>query len=224
MLGKGIRRTKIRLLMAAALLGMAAVITASIAAPAALAKTHHPGHSRIDSMRVHPGPRTGDPFTWKNITDGMCLGIAANAYEGDAVQWKCNGSTNQDWAWGGELGSTGFYQIVNGNNSCLGLAGGDHSNGTQVVGWQCYGTHDDQYWTWFDDAGLCTTQSGDTITYYFPIIDYLDNTNTGGEEVVGVSGGSTSEGAKLVGYELNGDCNNQWWTDGYSVVITTHKP
>jgi hypothetical protein len=223
MLGKGMHRTKIRLLMAAALLGLAAVIPASITAPAALAKADHHGLPELDGMRIHPGPKTGDPFTLKNWSDGMCLGIAANAYEGDAVQWKCNGSTNQSWAYGAELGSTGFYQLVNGNNSCLGILGGSTANGAQVVGWQCLATNPaNQFWYWGDYLAVvadCIKANGDVYTYYWP----LNNWAVDGD-VAGVNRASTAEGADIVNWQYQTECNNQAWSDGYSVIITHHGP
>jgi hypothetical protein len=212
MAANGSGRTKARLLVAAALLGIATAIPASMAAPGVSAAIVHANPPRFSSGA---GPETGDPFTWKNWSDGQCLGIAGGAYEADAVQWKCNGSTNQMWAWGPCLISdglcTGFYQLVNGNNSCLGSAGGNTGQGTAVVGWQCLGpTHPDQYWAWVIDEVVCEVESGETITYY----GFLYN----GNDVVGVASASTAEGAHLILWPYQYSCNNQAWTDGYSTA------
>jgi Ricin-type beta-trefoil lectin domain-like len=130
-----------------------------------------------------------------NYNSHLCLGIAGGRANARAVQWNCNNSANQAWHWGAEYGNSGYYQLANGDNQCLGILGGSTAVGAQVVGWSCLPGHRDQYWYM---PGL--TCNGD-----YPIA----NLKSG--QVVGVSGNSRSNGANVIQWPYQKKCNNQFW-------------
>jgi Ricin-type beta-trefoil lectin domain-like len=148
-----------------------------------------------------PVPAAGstDPFEVVNYHSGMCLGITGGEDDAPAVQWPCNGAANQAWHWGSEDGSTGHYQLINGDGECLGVAGASTKEGADVVGWTCLGTgHPDQYWQGNSTLLVC---GGDYLPYF--------DLHSG--QVLGVAGNSTSKGASVVQWPYQGECNNQFW-------------
>lgn len=143
-----------------------------------------------------------------NYNSGLCLGIAGDKNDADAVQWDCNGHADQIWHWGSQNSSyPGWYQLVNENGSCLGVAGGSLTEGAQVVGWTCLGSsHLDQYW--FVESPFCGGA-------YFPFEDL----NSG--LVLGVSGNSKNEGAAVVQWAYQDTCNNQFWLQETELLINS---
>jgi hypothetical protein len=111
------------------------------------------------------------------------------------VQWTCNNSANQTWRRGAEYGNSGYYQVVNGDNQCLGIRGGSTAAGAQVVGWNCLPGHWDQYWS----------VPGLTCNGSYPIV------NLKSAEVADVSGNSKSNGADVIEWSYQKTCNNQFW-------------
>jgi ricin-type beta-trefoil lectin protein len=82
---------------------------------------------------------------------------------------------------------------------CLGLAGGSSAPGTDAVLWNCNG-HPDQQWS---------IRSTTTNSLGFKFDQFESND---GALCLGVAGGSTAEGAKLVGWTCDGtDHEDQWW-------------
>jgi hypothetical protein len=135
---------------------------------------------------------------------GMCLGIKGGGTDQPAVLWPCNGARDQQWHWGTELNNTGFYQLINGDGMCLGVASGGDSNGDQIVGWTCNG-HIDQYWEWGDLLYTCDYNTGNGSIEYTPFTDY-------GARVAGVQGGHNTEGTPIVlWYPISSTCGNQFW-------------
>ena len=149
---------RIRLLAAVAVLGVTSTILgmAAVTAPAASAQ---------------PLPCAGSTYGCiVNVNSHLCLGIAGKKQDAEAVQYTCEAVANQEWYMGGAI--NGIYtQLRNrafNGNQCLGVAGGNASEGAEVVGWSCLGTsHPDQYW-WFttydgvDPLGFIENYKGQT--------------------------------------------------------------
>ena len=172
----------------AAVLGC--VITLSLIAftPAqAATTTGHPQASRSVVGLLAQNATNSDPFFVVNANSGLCLGISGGADDAPAVQWTCETVANQEWHWGSELGSTGYYQLVNGDGQCLGVAG--TSEGARIYGWTCTGAAN-QYWDPVDGK------------YGTVLWDY----NSG--MVVGVAG--TAVGAPVVQWDFTGALNQYW--------------
>jgi hypothetical protein len=123
-----------------------------------------------------------------------CLGITGGEDNAAAIQWNCNGAPDQTWHRGNENGTSGYYQIINGDGECLGVYQISTTEGATVVGWQCV-AHPDQYWAWKESS---------ESDYY-----YLTDYNSG--QVVGVLNNSTAEGAPIVQWPNQHAPNNQLW-------------
>lgn len=189
-----------RLPAAIAVVILAATSLATIAAAASAATRPHQVNKLAHvSLSPTQGSRVGtaQSFHIVNYHSRLCLGIAGDKNDQVAVQWGCINHADQIWHWGSQNSShPGFYQLVNGNNSCLGIAGGSRAEGARAVGWTCYGSaHLDQYW-----APLPYTCSG-----------YVPLENLGSGYVMGVAGNSTAQGAPVVQWRYQGVCNNQFW-------------
>jgi hypothetical protein len=147
-----------------------------------------------------------------NITDWngpkigtLCLGIAGGLPRSPAVQWSCENHADQLWATGSEYGSTGYYQFVNNDHQCLGVAGGSTQEGARVYAWNCIPGARDQYWKWGQNfCEKVLPLSGVTFDY-----NPLYNLKSG--DVLGVSGNSSQVGAPVVIWRFQGVCNNQFW-------------
>jgi hypothetical protein len=184
----------IRLLTAAAalslaggMLGMAAATAPAAAAATASGQAHASQILTASSVPLQSGTAS-DPFFVVNDNSGLCLGISGGRSDAPAVQWNCEAVANQEWHWGSELGSTGYFQLINGDGQCLGIGGGSTRAGAPAYGWTCNGHHD-QYW--FASGGVAT--------------DYNS------QLVLGVAGGSTAVGAAVVQWPYTGAAN-QFWT------------
>jgi hypothetical protein len=187
-----------RLLVALPALALMAGSLAAMATPANAASASH----HVSKL---PSPHSGDPalrastngFEIVNLHSNLCLGILGNTNNQPAVQWNCNGHADQQWHWGAvNPEDPDYYQLINDNNSCLGVAGGSPNQGAQAVGWTCLGSkHYDQYWAVSYDE-ICGA-------------DVLINLNT--HYVLGVAGDSITPGASVVQWQDQHQCNNQRW-------------
>ena len=178
------------MIVVASIAAMALTSRPAVAAPAAPAATGIRGGASDASLHLSAYGKY-----LVNYNSHLCLGIAGGRANARAVQWNCNNSANQAWHWGAEYGNSGYYQLVNGDNQCLGIRGGSTAVGAQVVGWNCLPGHRDQYWY---TPGL-------TCNGYYPIA----NLKSG--QVVGVSGNSRSNGANVIQWTYQKTCNNQFW-------------
>jgi hypothetical protein len=183
------------LTLAAGLLGTAAGPASAAPSPHHAGKLAHGSPARTAHSRA--GIVSGSMIF--NYHSGLCLGISGDKNDQPAVQWNCNGHADQEWHIGAFYpDGSGFFQLVNGNNSCLGVAGGSTNEGARVVGWSCYGpTHPDQYWS--------------PLPYYCDGDEPLQN--LGSDYVLGVAGNSTQWGAPVVQWAFQFTCNNQYWSD-----------
>jgi hypothetical protein len=146
------------------------------------------------------GAAAGDNIQNWNTQGAICLGITGGEKDASALVWTCNNHADQQWRQGKEYGSTGYHQLVNNDNQCLGVYGGSAAEGAHVVGWDCLTGHKDQYWKW-DTSRNCSYQS---LTY-----NTLDNLNSG--DVLGVEANSSTSGAGVIIWRFQGPCNNQFW-------------
>lgn len=187
-------RKRTRNLAAAVTMSVSAAMLTAVAmsVPAATAATVSGHVAASGSRSVHSAPAgstAGDPTWIVNYNSGLCLGISGGEDDAPAVQWTCGAVSNQEWHQGAELGSTGYYQQINGDNECLGVAGESLSEGARVYGWTCNG-HPDQYWA----------HDGDQF------IDWNSSL------LLGVAGGSTAVGAAVVQWPYTGALNQFWIT------------
>lgn len=129
---------------------------------------------------------------------GKCIGIDASGNAGD---WNCTSNRDQTWHWGAAI-ATGWFQLINGNGKCLGVAGGSDAEGARIVAFTCLGTgHPDQYWA-LGAAGF----GGNNINNYKAFFD--PNTPA---QLIGVQGGSTANGAALILWRYDGTANQFWF-------------
>jgi hypothetical protein len=189
---------KLRLLASVSVLGLAGgMLGMAAAAPASAATTASHGGRSSDAISNSTVTFYVVNFNSLNVGEKLCLGISGGKDDAPAVQWDCNDSANQTWHWGDELGDTGYYQLVNGDDQCLGVAGGSDTEGADVVGWTCLGSgHPDQYWT-LDDASEADN--------FYPIFNYHSG------YVLGVAGNSYEVGASVVQWHFQDEPNNQYW-------------
>jgi hypothetical protein len=147
-------------------------------------------------------------FNIVNPNSGRCIGIDTSGYAGI---WNCTSNPDQTWHWQNFISARGltWAELENGNNMCLDLFGGKTSAGTRIIAVQCYGAAS-QDWT-------MPVGSGTTVSYIYNLAAADANDPTGfvigsnGVAIVGVSGGSTANGAALV---LWGPVNHpdQFWS------------
>jgi len=130
----------------------------------------------------------------------LCLGISGGDDDAPAVQWTCNGHPDQIWHLGLEWGNSAYYQLINNDDQCLGVAGGSIAQGARVVGWTCSTGAPNQYWS----AG---SASCGLYHPYYNLGTVLDGTDL----VLGVSGNSLEAGASVVIWSFQDRCNNQYW-------------
>jgi hypothetical protein len=185
------------------LMGAAPAQARAAAPPASAAAQLRSAAASADQVNpagLLPQPGSSGYFGIINAySDGYCLGIKGGSVTPGtpAVLWNCNGNKDQEWEWGNEDGTSGYYQLVNKDNLCLGINGGVDTNGNYLVAYNCLGTnHPDQYWAYVDGPSGC---SGGTVLWN------LD----GG--VIGTNGGSLAENTEIVIWNYQARCNNQIW-------------
>ncbi len=81
----------------------------------------------------------------RNQANGKCLGAAGSPQSPDIVLFPCNDHPDQLWT----MSNSG--QLMNQNNQCIGVAGGNVSLGTKLIGFRCDGTSN-QRWTYNPQA------------------------------------------------------------------------
>jgi hypothetical protein len=196
---------RIRWLTAASLLGLVASSFSMAVAPAtAVASPRQTSGLVQESVSAIPAlsasteaSATFSIYNYQSVTadKNLCLGITGDADNKPAVLWTCEGSKDQTWHFGAELGTTGFYELINGLGQCLAVQGGSDEEGADLYGWTCEGT-EDQYWTVYD------AKCKDT---FCPINNYESG------YVIGVEGGSDEPGAAIVQWPFEENANNQYW-------------
>lgn len=159
----------------------------------------------ISIVALAAGPANAYPIGASifNPASGRCVGIS----NGLAGIWDCTGNADQMWHWEDPRWteySITWFNIVNGRGECLAVAGADPAPGAQVVGFNnCAGTRSaDQLWATFHVLGS---------------IDQLTNLNgyrrmqqgqRGG--FLGVAGGATNNGARVVQWYQDYSENQKW--------------
>jgi hypothetical protein len=184
-----------RLLTALAVVGLSAsMLGSTAAASAATAGSARSPAVSLQNVTLPSIPRPGEAtssFPLVNANSDLCLGIAGGADDAPAVQWTCNDSANQAWHWGssGILGvGLVYYQLINGDGQCLGVAGNSTAEGAQIYGWSCNGAAN-QYW--YANDGVIT--------------------NYHSSKVVGVAGNSEAVGAAIVQWPFTNALNQYWY-------------
>jgi hypothetical protein len=219
-------RRRISILTAASVIAAAIAMLAATTAPAGAAPAHSLARTTAAAaaQSVQPSATapeaiqiTGAVEIPNYATPSMCLSIAGSTDDSPAVIWPCSKeSLDQYWALGDEYGDTNWYQLRNDENQCLGLLGGDTTEGTDVYGWKCQTGATNQYWA-YDD--YCTTTSNGTTYIWEDLLNLAAwNATDGlrsGVNVAGVYGAGTTEGTKLVLWKNQQLCNNQLWYFGF---------
>jgi hypothetical protein len=214
---------RIRLLASASVLSVAAL--GAVAAAPASATTSIPAFGRAIPAAAKavpaaapasaattsiPAPGSTDSFHIFNYHSGLCLGIAGDAKDADAVQYTCLGTRHKDqyWHWANIVGGyvedpaghvLPAYQLINNQPQCLGIAGASKREGMDAVGWKCIPSHPDQYWA-LDPFYSCDG--------YNPLIDLHSG------YVLGVAADSRSSGAHVVQFAFYDSCTHhgdQFW-------------
>ena len=178
----------LRLLVAAITLALAGGLATAVA-PAASATIAGVPQQAVSTRSITASAVTTSIL---NSHSGRCLGINSSR---DAGIWNCTGGADQTWHWGSANSRNGdYHQIINKKGQCLGVAGGSTANGARIVGWSCLGSgHVDQYWlyscVWLGEgSNLCVLNNLGTPVNAYSL----------GGKVIGVSGGSTANGAAAV--------------------------
>lgn len=199
-----------RLAAVVAVQALAVGLSSAVAATPAMAALHQPHHAGA-SLTNGPGARAtgtapgraphvaGLQFGPSNLFDYnsfRCIGIAAG--QPYAAQWDCTANHDQVWHSGLTVASN-WVQVINGNNQCLGTAGGNTTRGTRITAFSCAGDPNNQFWS-FVPAPV----SG---TYY---LENFAAALAGRNYVVGVEGGSTANGAKLVLWDMLTHPDQYW--------------
>ena len=146
-----------------------------------------PGHGLgdRDPDLALPDAAAATPFNIHNPNSGRCIGIGTAFYAGI---YNCTANPDQTWHWGNAIAS-GWLQLVDSNNMCLGVDAGSTNAGARIRAWTCNGTAN-QYWT-------LSTNTTTGLSYIYNYGAELAN-GSGGPSVIGVSGGSIGNGAGLV--------------------------
>ena len=123
--------------------------------------------------------------------DGKCIGISGYI----AGDWLCTTNPDQTWHFDTNQCITAYYcHLVNGEGKCLAVAGGVNADATEIWGFNCGNSNNpDQYW-------------GQTAGSPFNLVNYM-----AGHRVLGVWGGSTDNGARLVLFHYDGTSNQYWY-------------
>jgi Ricin-type beta-trefoil lectin domain-like len=214
------RRSRICVLAAGTLLAAATGIASTAPAAAARISSHISRPVTASVTAVPHKAATADPFNVKNylstvINRAICLGISGGLDDNPAVVWTCNTHADQQWHFGAVYPPDPVYgQIVNGNNDCLGLSGGNTAEGTRVVAKDCtavgLASSADQLW-WVVNI-LCQGPTGGS---YYPFQNAkATQAHSGTPFVAGTSGGGTANGTAVVIWKYQNSCNNQFWAPG----------
>jgi hypothetical protein len=140
--------------------------------------------STASTLGVNPAQAASSGQIY-NPNSGRCVGIAS----GLAGIWNCTTNNDQTWHWGQSYPNWSSYrQLINGNNKCLG-AQGSGLVGARIDASTCDGGYG-QYW-YYNSSSLTVENFGST-------------------QVMGVSGGSTANGAAVVQWTSNGNPDQRW--------------
>jgi len=208
------RRSRICVLAAGTLLAAAAGIAGTASAAAAGMSSHISRPVNASITAVPPIAAAADPFNLANflstvIGRRICLGISGGVDEGPAIVFACNTHPDQEWHFGNAFpGDAVYSQIINGNNDCLSLQGGNTATGTQLVARDCgpiidSNQHKDQFW--FPTAVDC---SG-----YHPLLNLkATQAHNGTDFVAGTRNHGTANGTAVEIRKYENVCNDQFWS------------
>lgn len=168
-----------------------------------------PGDVALDETTTATSALTASVFTLHNLQTNYCLGVRAGTptVGTTLVVWACDGSANQNWAWTSEI--NGFYTIKNyvATDRCL-----DATRGQYVT----YPEGDSV------DINLCdsptrstwnVTSVGNDLSGH-ACYQFSNSYNGTTPQVMGVSAGSTAEGASVILWDNFNDPyghRDQYW-------------
>jgi hypothetical protein len=154
-------------------------------------------YSSLDSSTWNITGSLGE--TWINHKSGLMLDVSGPSTSNGAIvhQWSYNGGDNQWWfrPWQAD-GHTRLFSRYSGK--CLGISGGSTAAGAQAVQWDCNGNSDQSFqfsWTGKTAGG-------------WPVYNIIDDKSG---DCLGVSGGSTAQGANVIQWPCNGNADQEWY-------------
>lgn len=140
------------------------------------------------------------PYSLENyLNSSYCLGISAGSDNAPARLGKCTLAVDQNWNRGLEYGTTGYYEIINGDGECLGVSSNSTAVGADIVGWQCHTSWQGQYWTWAPASGH---------TGYYNLV------NLRSKQVLSVLYNTMKQGAIIVQEPNRKKADSQLWKRG----------
>jgi hypothetical protein len=139
-----------------------------------------------------------------NAGSGLCMSSLGTKTNGDgAVQWGCNGSSNQFWvARGGLL--EGYALWNSGDGKCLADHSGGAYDGNWEVMWSCSSDNGTPDWT--QQFEIIT----DRYHQQYWQIETL-NSGFGPTSYCLTSNGSNTQGSPIVIHSCNSALNQAWW-------------
>lgn len=95
-------------------------------------------------------------YTIKNRSSGKCLAIGSGDQSNGAkaMQWTCNGGTEQQWIYDSANRLRNRY-----TDKCLAIGDGAMYAGAKVIQWTC-NTNDEQRWIYFENNAYYNLNSG----------------------------------------------------------------
>jgi len=184
--------------LAIVVLGVLAFAVPAQAAPTAHTQIAHP-HA------VPPPPNLPILGNIVNYATGKCIGIATSGLAGD---WTCTSNRDQTWYYGKSIDPVSHWsQLVNGNGKCLSLDDDVVFRGDRLIATTCRATDESEQWRFDQGAGLYHVGDYHPLENYRAFFDYA-GLNTWN---VGVSGGSTANGAAVILYTPLPVPNQIWY-------------
>lgn len=138
-------------------------------------------------------------FQWRNADSALCMGVSGGHMVNGTkiIQWTCS-ATNPDQRWTAlplSESDHGYYLMRNKKDpsKCLAVPNRSGSPGVQLIIWSCNAANPDQLWN---------------VSY----IDYLGYGiyNKYSQLTIGVSGGSSANGAPVIQWYPSGALDQTW--------------
>ena len=170
----------------------------------------------------------GDEWMIRNKNSGLCIGVAGGAVEDGAqlIQWPCSyANANERWSWFREPGQVNSIFVNNYTGKVMSVSGANPQRGANILQWEW---HDgiDQIFAVFSPVHAKSEETAAAVGGDDEDIRVGDDEGirvvdgdrfrlrTFANACVGVSGGSTAPGARLIQWTCD-DSNNQLWVADY---------
>jgi hypothetical protein len=159
-----------------------------------------------------PSPASATVAGWalanylpKAGTDSTAMCLTAGSNSGNTATIKTCGSTTEDapqmWHWKGNFDGSTYLPMANGYDLCLSVKNGSKIKGTILTAATCDSSRDDQKWLPLLDHGC----SHNSLGSFYP----FKNKKSG--YVMGVQGGSMTDGTPTIIWSFNRQCDQQHW-------------